>query len=287
MLAIAIIVLREVLEASLIIGIVLAASLGVVGRGAWIGGGVIGGLAGAGAVALFAAAISDAFSGTGQELLNAGVLILAVAMLAWHNIWMARHANEVTREANALGKAVATGQRPLIALGLVVGSAVLREGSETVLFVYGVATSSSETPIEMILGGILGIAGGAALGVALYMGLLRIPVRRLFAVTGWMVLFLAAGLASQAANFLVQADLLPALGQDIWDTSFLLSETSIPGRILHTLIGYAARPQGIQVLAFVATLAAIGLPMWLIVRPSDNRGRTHGTRQDGKLAYKG
>ena len=265
MLAIAIIVLREVLEAALIVGIVLAASFGVPGRGRWVTGGITGGLAGAGVVAVFAAAISDAFAGSGQELLNAGVLSLAVVMLAWHNIWMARHGREMAAQARA------EGHRPLIALALIVGAAVLREGSETVLFIYGVAASSSESPALMILGGLLGIAGGGAMGAMLYLGLLRIPVRRLFAVTGWMVLFLAAGLASQAVNFLVQADLLPALGQEVWDTSFLLGDTSIAGRVMHTLIGYSARPQGIQVAAFLATLAAIGAPMWLIARSSAAR----------------
>jgi high-affinity iron transporter len=170
------------------------------------------------------------------------------------------------REATTLGKAVADGRRPLFALTLVVGAAVLREGSETVLFVYGVSASSSESASSMILGGMLGIAGGVAIGAALYAGLLRMPIRRLFAVTGWMVLLLAAGLAAQAVSFMVQADLLPPLGQEAWDTSWLLTDTSIVGRVLHTLIGYVARPQGIQVIAFVATLLAIGLPMRLISR---------------------
>jgi len=267
MLAIAIIVFRETLEAALIVSIVLAASLGVVGRGRWIAAGVAGGAAGAGLVALFAAGISGMFSGNGQELLNASVLLVAVCMLAWHNIWMAHHARELAATARDLGRAVATGGRPLAALALITGVAVLREGSETVLFVFGVAAASPESSAAMLAGGLLGLAGGAALGVAVYRGLLRIPVRRLFAVTSWMVLLLAAGLASQAVSFLVQADMLPPLGNDVWDTSFLLSDGSIPGRVLHTLIGYVARPQGVQLLVFGLTILAIGIPMWLITHP--------------------
>lgn len=274
MLATAIIVFREVLEAALIVSIVLAASLGVPGRERWVAAGVAAGAAGAAVVALFAAAIADAFAGNGQELLNAGVLCLAVAMLAWHNIWMASHAREMAADARALGRAVAAGHRPLIALALIPGAAVLREGSETVLFVYGVAASSVDGAPALLAGGLLGLAGGAALGTALYFGLLRIPVGRLFMVTSWMVLFLAAGLASQAASFLVQAGLLPPLGESLWDTSFLLTESSIPGRVLHTLIGYAARPQGIQLLAFGLTLLAIGVPMLLIARGTATRRAT-------------
>lgn len=267
MLAIALIVFRETLEAALIISIVLAASVGVAGRGRWVSAGAGLGVLGACLVALFAAAISNAFAGSGQELLNAAVLLIAVGMLAWHNLWMASHARQMASEARALGKSVAAGTRPLIALAAIPATAVLREGAETVLFTFGIASGGDVTMSSLGAGILIGIAGGAALGATLYLGLLRIPMKRLFAVTGWLVLLLAAGLASQAMGFLVQADLVPSLGTGIWDTSFLLSEDGLVGRILHTLIGYVAQPQGIQVVAYVATLLLIGLPMWLISRP--------------------
>ena len=101
-----------------------------------------------------------------------------------------------------------------------------------------------------------------AVGAALYLGLLRIPPRRLFTVTSWMVLLLAAGMASQAAGYLVQADLLPPLGNAVWDTSVMLTEDSVLGKALHTLIGYVSRPEGIQILFYLATLLAI----WLLTR---------------------
>lgn len=274
MLAVAIIVFREILEAGLIVGIVMAASVGIPGRNQWIVTGIAGGILGAALVALFAASIAQAFEGNGQELLNASVLVLAVCMLAWHNIWMASHARELAAHASALGRQVAAGTRPLAALALITGAAVLREGSETVLFVYGItASDQGGSAAALLAGGLLGIAGGVAAGTLIYLGLLRMPVRRLFAVTSWMVLLLAGGLAAQAAAFLVQAGLLPALGNQMWDTSFILPDDSLAGRIMHTLVGYVARPEGIQLLIFVATLVAIGLPMWLI-----SRGRRPGRR---------
>ena len=134
MLGALVIVFREVIEAGLIIGIVLAATRGVVGRGAWVGLGIGVGVLGAGIVALFAEAIANAFSGSGQELLNASVLGAAVVMLMWHNAWMARHGREMAAEMAAVGAAVSAGRRPMTALAVVVGLAVLREGSEMVLF---------------------------------------------------------------------------------------------------------------------------------------------------------
>src|SRR5206468_6526865 len=102
---------------------------------------------------------------------------------------------------------------------------------------------------------------------ALYLGLLRIPQRRLFAVTGWMVLLLAAGMAAQAAGYLVQADLLPPLGNTVWDTSAVLTEDSLLGKALHTLIGYVARPDGVQILFYLATLFGIWLLTQWVGRP--------------------
>jgi FTR1 family protein len=244
----------------------MAASVGVAGRTLWVAAGIAAGVCGAGLVAIFAASIADAFQGSGQEVLNAGVLLLAVCMLGWHNLWMARHARQMADEAKDIGRQVAAGTRPLVALALIAGVAVLREGSEIVLFVYSVAASSNDGPLVMLAGGLIGLAGGIVVGVILYYGLLRIPVHRLFAVTGWMVLLLAAGLAAQAAGFLVQADLLPALGDQIWNTSFLLSEDSLVGKTLHTLVGYVARPAGMQIIAYIFVLLAIGLPMRAMAR---------------------
>jgi high-affinity iron transporter len=275
MLAVALIVFREVLEAALIVGIVMAASRGVTRRGLWVAGGVGAGIVGAIIVAGFAEAIAEAASGLGQELFNAIILLAAVGLLGWHNVWMGRHGREIAAEMNQIGRAVALGTRPLHVLGAVVAVAVLREGSEVVLFLYGLASTIEGGWVTMLAGGVLGVIGGAALGLALYYGLLKIPTRHLFTVTSWLILLLAAGMASQAAQFLVQADLLPTLGDELWDTSWLLSETSVVGRVLHVLIGYTAQPYGIQALFYAATIIVIGGLMRMMAerRPMRARGR--------------
>src|SRR5438067_13910666 len=107
MLASLIIVFREVLEAGLIVGIVLAATREITRRGVFIGGGIAAGVIGAALLAFFAGTLSDAFAGTGQEVFNASILIVAVLMLGWHNIWMASHGREIAREMKAMGRAVA------------------------------------------------------------------------------------------------------------------------------------------------------------------------------------
>ncbi len=179
MLATLIIVFREIIEAGLIVGIVLAASKGVLGRSLWVGYGVAAGALGACLVAAFAGQIGSLFQGAGQDLFNATILLLAVVMLTWHNVWMASHGRAMAKEMREVGAAVAAGERPLFALAIVVGVAVLREGSEIVLFLYGIAAAGGASTVSMLIGGVLGLVGGVAVSALMYFGLLAIPARRL------------------------------------------------------------------------------------------------------------
>ncbi len=266
MLAALVIVFREVIEAGLIIGIVLAATKGVPQRGRWIAYGVAAGVLGACVVAAFAGEIANLFSGAGQEIFNASILLLAVAMLTWHNVWMAGHGREMAKHMKSVGSAVTAGDRPLGALAVVVGVAVLREGSEVVLFLYGIGQSSSGA--AMLAGGLLGLAAGAAISALMYFGLLAIPPGKLFRTTAWLITLLAAGMASQAILFLQNAGYLNVLTRSLWDTSWLLPDggegfRAIIGKMLHTLVGYTAAPDGAQLLAYAATVAGIfALTRW-------------------------
>lgn len=256
MLATAVILFREVLEAALIIAIVLGASRGIHQRGRWVLAGVGVGLLGASLVALLASTASEYFSGDGQALLNAFILLTAVSMLTWHNVWMAAHARELRAELTAVGADVQTGSKPLTALMMITALAVMREGSEAVLFVWAIAAGGGEV-VEMSIGAAAGVVTGVLAGALLYLGLLRIPVRHFFFVTSWMILFLAAGLSAQAAGFLNQAGLLPSLGNSVWNTSQWLDQSSVLGQLLHIFVGYIATPSGIQVLFYLGTLALI------------------------------
>ncbi len=262
MLGAALIVFREVIEAGLIVGIVLAAMRGAHNRAMTVTLGVAGGVAGACLVAALAGRIGAAFEGAGAELFQAAVLGTAVVMLAWHNAWMASHGREMARNLRSLGTAVSRGERPAIALTLVVGLAVLREGSEVVLFLGGVAASGGLTIGETAAGAGLGLAAGAAVSTLMYLGLLAIPAGRLLNVTSWMILLLAAGMASRAVAVLQQAGYADVLSAPLWDTSWLLPDASILGRAAQTLVGYTDQPNGLQLLTYLATALAI----WALAR---------------------
>ncbi|HEX4534086.1 MAG TPA: FTR1 family protein [Rhizomicrobium sp.] len=267
MLATLLIVFREVIEAGLIVGIVMAATKGVRHRGLWVSYGIIAGVLGACFVAAFAGEIASLFQGSGQEIFDASILLLAVVMLTWHNVWMAGHGRQMAREMKEVGQAVSAGERSLVALAVVVGVAVLREGSEVVLFLYGIASQGGTTQAAMLTGGALGLLAGAAVSALMYFGLLAIPAGKLFSVTSWLITLLAAGMAAQAVLFIQQGGYLEYLTGTVWDTSWLLQQDSIVGRLLHTLVGYNDTPNGAQLIVYAATVAVIvALTRWERVR---------------------
>ena len=261
----ALIVFRESLEAALFVGIVAAATQGVAGRTRWLSAGVAAGSLGAIVLALLAQHLSGWLDGLGQDVVNIGVLSLALTMLLWHCIWVTTHSREMATDAKRLGLSVHEGQRKPWALLVAVALAVLREGAETVLFVGGSLTGAGTTSAGSVLGaGALGLLAGAGVGVVIYAGLARVPARHIFSVTNLLIALLAASLASQLARALAQAGFLELGTTPLWDSSRLLAPDSALGTFLHALAGYDARPSAVQLASYVAILFAIFAGMRLL-----------------------
>jgi high-affinity iron transporter len=259
----AIIIFRETLEMALILGVVLAATQGVHRRLLWIVGGFGGGILGALLVAFFAEKISEAAAGMGQELFNAGVLFTAALVIGWTLLWMKKHAGTMTQTLKQTGRDVIEGALPMSSLSVIIGLAVLREGSEIVLFVYGMAVSGQSLS-SIAMGSLLGLLLGSAMGVLLYFGLLKISAKYMFKVTGALMLLLVAGLASQGAGFLQAAGFFGDYADILWDSSWLLSDAGMAGKALHSLIGYSAQPTVLQGLFYAGTLAVMILGLYMM-----------------------
>lgn len=267
MLPTAIIFFREILEIALILGIIGAATRGVAGRGRWILFGLLAGLLGSAVVAYFADTIAALVDGMGQEVFNAIIMLIAAFMIGWTVVWVKTHVRELVSKIKKVGKQVSEGELPLYALAIVISVAMWREGSEIVLFMYGVLATSDESLVAIITGGLSGAVAAAVLGTLLYLGLLKIPMKYFFTVTEWMLILLAAGLASQAAGYLIAADIIPALSPELWDSSRLLAEDTLIGQVLHAMTGYISRPTGMHVVIYAATIAIILGCMQLANRP--------------------
>lgn len=276
MLGIALLVFREVLEAALIVTVVAAATRGVPRRSVFVGGGIALGVIGAIVVAVCMGFIEGSLGGVGQEVFQATVLLTAVVMIGWHVTWMSSHGREMVQQMKQVTDSVKAGSSSIAILLAVVALAVLREGSEVVLFLFGMAAGGA-SKLGFIGGVPLGLAGGVAVGLALYFGLLRIPLRYFFSATNWMLVVLASGLAASAAGFLIQANLLPAWGNQLWDTSWLLTNQSIVGQAVHVLTGYEARPAGMQLVFWMVTFVVlVGGMRFMSMRMAARKRRARG-----------
>lgn len=262
MLSTLIIVFREVLEAMLVVGIATAAAREANIAPRWIYGGIAAGLIAAVGVALFADMLSASMQGMGQEILNATVLIGAALMMAWTAIWMGKHGREMSRKIRRTCQDVEGSGTAKIVLSIVVALAVAREGSEVVLFLYGVAAAGHAGTSDMLTGGTAGMLLGIMVALGLYQSLIHVPLRYVFLVVTCLIVLLAAGMASQGVAWLVMIDVLPAWGQPVWNSAAIISEHGVIGQLLHALMGYDDRPSGMQVLVFVGVLSFT----WLAIR---------------------
>jgi high-affinity iron transporter len=258
MLSSAIIVFREVFEIVLILGIVLAATRDIAHRKKAIIAGFAGGVAGSLLVAAFIEQISNFSEGMGQEIFNASVLFVAALFIGWTLIWMKRHASGLHAHFAGIGQAVSDGRLPLISISIVIALALLREGSEIVLFTYGML-AAGQSVFSIVTGSIVGLVAGLLLGTLLYAGLIKLSMKIFFRVTGILLMLLIAGMVSQGFGLLASVGMFSNLSNTVWDSSWLLNDGSIVGEGLGAIVGYTARPMMIQLLAYIATLGFLVL----------------------------
>jgi high-affinity iron transporter len=259
MLSSLIIVFREMLEMALVLGVLFAATKDMRYSRRWIGVGIVAGLSGALLFALFMTEVETSVNGNGEFLLNAGLLAVASLLIAWTVMWMSRHGREMSEKMQRIGKSVMDGDAPHTALAVVSAAAVMREGGEAVFFLFGAAQTVHEDGATVLTGASLGVLLGVLTGYMIYRGLVRIPLRHLFGVIGWLLIVVAAGMASQAVENLVDINMLPALANPLWNLSTWLPQSSAIGEVLHVMTGYSDQPSGMQVLVFVAALLVMSL----------------------------
>lgn len=256
MLSFAIIVFREMLEIALVLGVLLAATPNLTKRNRWIVAGVGFGILGSLVLALFSQKISDAMEGMGQEVFNATILLSAAILIGWTVVWMKSYAQAITKELKEVGRAVCAGQKPLYSLAVVIALTVLRDGSEIVMFTHG-SLATGQAVSSIVIGSIIGLITGTLVGVGIYYGLLKFATRQIFNVTSWLLIFLCAGMVSQAIGFLSAAGYVPQLIHPLWDTSAVVPQKSLIGSVLHTVVGYTDRPSGMQFLCYILTVVCI------------------------------
>jgi high-affinity iron transporter len=185
MLQIAIVVFREILEISLILGILSAATKEIEGRAKWILSGLTLGAIVSITLAFFTDAISDSLNGQGQEFFNGLILLSAAFMISWTVLWMQKHAKSISGELKKLSNSIREGKKPLYVLLFVVFLSTLREGTEIVLFTYSYYLAGEDV-FYISSGLIIGILCGSAVGFALYLGIIKAAGKYFFMVTTYL-----------------------------------------------------------------------------------------------------
>ncbi|WP_346837675.1 FTR1 family protein [Microbulbifer sp. SAOS-129_SWC] len=242
-----IIILREVLEAAMLLCILLAMSRFMDMRARWFYASLAAGVVGAVAYGHNLGLISNAFDGAGQELSDAALqLAIYLLLLLLVPLMVINHYRGSYR-------------LPLLqcAMLLAVALAVLREGSE--IYVYLSAFRyQSQLFSGVITGALLGVGIGFSIGALCYYLLLGLPRRYTLLAACILLTLVGAGMCAQAARMLIQVDWLPSQ-PPLWDTSALLPEESLPGQLLYALISYEASPTPIEVAIYAVSMALMVL----------------------------
>ena len=237
-----IIILREVLEAALLVSLLLSSAMvmGVSRRG--VVAGIVLGLIGAGLVTWQFDLVSESFEGVGQEVFNAVLLGSIVLLLLAYSYYMARRAVEQQHGISV----------PLVLACLVIAMAVTREGVEVFVFLYGFTAIPSEL-LSVLVGAAMGAGIGISVGVLIFYALVNLPAHISVSVPQFMIALIAAGMTSQAVVYLTQGGLIDSR-LPVWDSSGWIPETSVTGQMLYALLGYEATPTTTQLVLYGMTL---------------------------------
>lgn len=199
---------------------------------------------------------SKTLDGRIVEAFEGFTMIFAVVMLTAMAFWMKRQASGISTELKSqVNSALDKGS--VAALVLLAASAIGREGLETTLFLFAGSTTGA-SGFQFVLGGIIGFAIAAAVGVAIYHGSSRIPLKHFFNISGVAVIVLAAGLLATSVVKLYEAAIITNLGSRPWDTDNLLSMTSNLGKFLATVLGYDSAPSMLQIALYWGYLIVVG-----------------------------
>jgi len=258
MLASALITFREGLEAALIVGIVLGylKKTGHLEQQRRVWWGVLAAAAVSLAAALGLQALGARLEGRAEQLFEGITMLLAAGVLTWMIFWMQTQGRRIQGQLEAdVQRAVAGGSGwALFSLAFL---AAVREGIETALFLSAAVFASS--PVQTLVGGLLGLAVAVAVGWLIFAASLRLDVRGFFWVTGLLLLFVSAGLVAQGVHELQEAAVLPAIIEHVWDTNPVLDEKSALGSILKSLFGYNGNPSLLEVLSYAGYCLVVGL----------------------------
>ena len=241
--------LREGVEVSLIIGIILG-TLSKLGKqhlrsSVWLGVGVASITSLGAAVIIYS--LGTSFSGRSEEIFEGVTMVIAAIVLTWVIFWMNRQARNINQDLEADVR-TASSERGRWALFSLAFFAVLREGIEIGLFL--TTTTFTVGLMMTVLGALLGLVVAIAVTSTLVASISRMRLQTFFITTSVLLILFTAGLVGHAVHEFNEANLIPAIVDPLWDVSQILSESSTLGQTLKALFGYNANPSLTEVIAY-------------------------------------
>jgi len=248
-----IIVLREFLEAAMLVSILLALSTVLDISRRWVGWSLTFGMAGALVYSFGAAAISDWFDGVGQEVISAALQFL-VYLLLFSFVLLLR----VSGDRRLPEKLI------MLIMAATVSLAITREGFEVLVYILGFVNVLPQF-VTILMGAAIGASIGISIGVLIYYFVCSLSYRQSLGLGISLLALVAAGMLSQAVLLLIQADWLPSQ-LPVWDSSGWLSEGSVTGQLMYALVGYEATPTALQASVYFGGLLLLLIVAVLAVR---------------------
>jgi len=267
--------LREGLEASLVVGILVAYLVKTDRREllpkVWTGVGL------AVAVSLAAGALLTfgprGLSFEAQEAIGGILSIIAVGFVTWMIFWMARTSRQLKGAIEGrMDTAIVAGGGSLVVLAAL---AVGREGLETALFLWAAANATGESS-QPLIGGALGLTAAVVLGILIYRGAVRMDLGKFFRWTGGLLVFVAAGVLAYGIHDLQEAGILPGGNSIAFDVSSTIAPSSWYGTLLKGTFNFSPTTTWLQLIAWFAYVVPVLTVFILTVRPK--KSGTTGSR---------
>jgi len=254
MFKIAIVVFRECLEIAFLLGVVIAATNPIKNSKIYIILGSVLGVACASVFALFARSIVDSFGGIGDELFNALVVLCTAILISFTVVCMQGYTSRIKQNLGKLSDKITSGNASKFMLVLVVAMTILREGAEIILFIYSIVSTEHIDSTNYILSLGLGGVAGLIAGTIIYLGIMNLSGKYIFKISTILLILIAAGLASKAAGIFTYSGILEVYNDQLWDSSWIISNNSIVGKILNIAIGYDSKPNAMQIIFYFSTI---------------------------------
>lgn len=259
MIKIAMVVFRECMEISMILGVILAATKTVDKSRYYILGGVLLGILSSFILSFTISEIANSFDGLGEEIFNLCMIFITIFVVGMTAIWIKKSAPKLKSNISHLSERIDRGISHKFMLVFVVATTMFREVTEIILFVGALASTYEVTAIDYVVGLLLGIFFGLAIGSGFYYGFSRFAAKYLFKLTFIFLVFVSASLASEAAGILTSTGIIEFYNDPLWDSSWLISDFSLLGKTLKTLFGYNSQPNLMQLMFYSGTIALIWL----------------------------